>query len=379
MGPLHGIKVVEFEGLGPGPLCGMILADMGAEVTVIERPARSAMQAKLGGEGGGNLLNRGKRAVAINLKQPAGVDLALQLVDRADALIEGNRPGVMERLGLGPETCHARNARLVYGRMTGWGQSGPLAQAAGHDLNYVALSGVMPRTQRSGGVPMVPTTLVGDAPAGLALAFGIVCAVLEARASGRGQVVDSAIVDTTAYLGSLLHWFAAAGQLAPDAPRLLQGDAPFYEVYACADDKHISLGPLEPQFFRLFLEKLELTDVDPELQYDTAGWPALKARIAERVRQRPRDAWCRLLEGSDVCFAPVLDFDEAAAHPHHVARQTYARVDGVLQAAPAPRFSRTPGAAPSVARALPTADAIFAALGVDAQTLAELRATGTVG
>lgn len=379
MGPLHGIRIVEFGGLGPGPLCGMILADMGAQVTVIERPARNAMQARLGGESG-NLLNRGKRSLALDLKHAAGVALARQLVDGADALLEGNRPGVMERLGLGPEECLARNPRLVYGRMTGWGQDGPLAPAAGHDLNYVALSGVMPRSQRRGVTPMVPGTLVGDAPAGLALAFGIVCAVLEARGSGRGQVVDAAIVDTTAYLGSLLHWFAAAGQLTADGPRLLQGDAPFYDVYACADGKYISLGGLEPQFFRLLLAKLELADVPPESQYDPATWPALKARLAGIFRQRTQDEWCRLLEGSDVCFAPVLDVDAAAVHPHLQARGTYARVGGVLQAAPAPRFSRTMAAAPAVPTPLGAhSDEILAGLGLDAAAVAALRAAGTVG
>jgi len=380
MGPLQSIRIVEFGGLGPGPLCGMLLADMGAQVTVIERPARNAMQARLGGERGGNLLNRGKRSLALDLKHAAGVALARQLVDGADVLLEGNRPGVMERLGLGPDDCLARNPRLVYGRMTGWGQSGPLAQAAGHDLNYVALSGVMPRSQRRGTTPMVPGTLVGDAPGGLALAFGIVCAVLEARGSGRGQVVDAAIVDTTAYLGSLLHWFTAAGQLTADGPRLLQGDAPFYDVYACADGKYISLGGLEPQFFRLLLEKLELSDVAPDSQYDEATWPALKERLATIFRQRPRDAWCRLLEGSDVCFAPVLDVDEAAVHPHLVARGTYARPGGVLQAAPAPRFSRTASAAPSAPTLLGAhSDEVLAELGLDPAAVAVLRAAGTVG
>lgn len=380
-GPLAGLRIVEFEGLGPGPLCGMILADFGAEVTVIGRPTKSAMQAKLGGSGGvgHNLLNRGKRTLGVNLKDLAGVELALHLVAQADALIEGNRPGVMERLGLGPEACRARNPRLVYGRMTGWGQDGPLAQAAGHDINYVALAGVIPPTRHPGQAPTVPTTIVGDAPAGLSLAFGIVCAIFAARQSGQGQVVDAAITDSAAYLGSLLHWFRAAGQLgSPDTPRLLQGDAPFYDLYECADGGWISLGPLEPQFFRHFLERLELTDVDLASQYDTATWPALKARVAERVRTLPRDEWCRRLEGTDVCFAPLLDLDEAARHPHHAARGTYRTVDGVLQAAPSPRLSGgVPGALAAEQRA--DVEATLAALGYDATQTAALRAAGVVG
>ncbi|MBI2305938.1 MAG: CoA transferase [Rhodocyclales bacterium] len=335
--PLAGVRVVEFEGLGPGPLAGRMLADMGAEVTVVARPAPGAVSERLGGAAE-NPLRRGKTVVALDLKRPDQVAAALALVAGADALIEGNRPGVMERLGLGPAACAARNPRLVYGRMTGWGQSGPLAQAAGHDLNYVALSGLLSLSARRGERPMVPPTVVGDAAGALGLAFGIVCALLEARTSGRGRVVDAAIVDVLAMLGGIAHWLHAGGQLDGAAPSPFH-DSPFYDVYACADGGHIALGALEPQFYALLLDKLGLADVDPAAQYDAAAWPALKARFKALFAGRPRAHWCDLLEGSDACFAPVLSLAEAAAHPHHRTRRLY-RVGtaGAIDAAAAPRF-----------------------------------------
>ncbi len=337
--PLHGVRVVEFEGIGPGPLAGRMLADMGAEVTLIARPQPGAVNLQLGG-GAANPLRRGKQVVALDLKSADGLAQALALVGAADALIEGNRPGVMERLGLGPADCAARNPRLVYGRMTGWGQNGPLAAAAGHDLNYVALTGLLSLAARPDERPIVPPTVVGDAGGALGLAFGIACALVDARASGEGRVVDAAIVDIVAMLGTLVQWIRAAGQL--DNPALASPfhDSPFYDVYECADGGCITLGALEPQFYALLLAKLGLSDVNAAAQYDRAQWPALKARLAALFRSRPRAAWCELLEGSDACFAPVLSITEAAAHPHNVARGIYAVApSGAIDAAGAPRFT----------------------------------------
>ena len=334
--PLQGLRIVEFEGIGPGPLAGQMLADHGAEVTVIARPQAGAVTQALGG--GAQPLRRGKRERVLDLKSADGAAQALALVAEADALIEGNRPGVMERLGLGPDVCLARNPRLVYARMTGWGQSGPLAQAAGHDLNYVALSGLLSLSAHRGERPIVPPTVVGDAAGALGLCFGLVSAVLAARASGQGRVVDAAIVDIVAMLGGLVHWIHAAGQIGGERPSPFH-DSPFYDVYACADGRHITLGALEPQFYALLLQKLGLDDVDPAAQYDTRQWPALKARFAALFKTRTRDAWCALLEGSDVCFAPVLSVAEAATHTHHAARGTFTVSDGgAVQAAAAPRF-----------------------------------------
>ena len=337
--PLHGVRVVEFEGIGPGPLAGRMLADMGAEVTLIARPQPGAVNLQLGG-GAANPLRRGKQVVALDLKSADGLAQALALVGAADALIEGNRPGVMERLGLGPADCAARNPRLVYGRMTGWGQNGPLAAAAGHDLNYVALTGLLSLASRPGERPIVPPTVVGDAGGALGLAFGIAFPLVDARASGEGRVVDAAIVDIVAMLGTLVQWIRAAGQL--DNPALASPfhDSPFYDVYECADGGCITLGALEPQFYALLLAKLGLSDVNAAAQYDRAQWPALKARLAALFRSRPRAAWCELLEGSDACFAPVLSITEAAAHPHNVARGIYAVApSGAIDAAGAPRFT----------------------------------------
>ncbi|SCK16792.1 alpha-methylacyl-CoA racemase [Variovorax sp. HW608] len=335
--PLSGIRIVEFEGIGPGPLAGRMLADMGAQVTVVTRPQKGAVSERLGGAGG-NPLRRGKTPLSLDLKQPDDVARALDLIEKADALIEGNRPGVMERLGLGPADCAARNPRLVYGRMTGWGQSGPLAQAAGHDLNYVALTGLLSLAARPGQAPVVPPTVVGDASGALGLAFGIACALVDARGSGRGRVVDGAIVDVLAMLGSLVQWIRSAGQIDSPRPSPFH-DSPFYDTYACADGGYITLGALEPQFYGLLLRKLGLQDVDPGAQYDTRHWPALKARIAALIASQPRKYWCDLLEGSDVCFAPVLSLAEAARHPHNVARGIYREAEaGNCNVAVAPRF-----------------------------------------
>jgi len=340
--PLNGVRIVEFEGIGPGPLAGRMLADMGAEVTVIARPQKGAVNERLGGKGE-SPLRRGKRVVLLDLKQPAAVAEALALVTQADALIEGNRPGVMERLGLGPADCAVHNPRLVYGRMTGWGQSGPLAQAAGHDLNYVALTGLLSLSAHRGQRPILPPTVVGDAAGALGLAFGIACALLDARSSGQGRVVDGAIVDVVAMLGGIAQMVRAGGQIDGPDPSPFH-DSPFYDVYACADGGFITLGALEPQFHALLLDKLGLAEVDPATQYDKATWPALKARFVELFASRPRAHWCELLEGSDVCFAPVLSLEEAVNHPHNVARGIYRiGANGAIEAAAAPRFDVLPG------------------------------------
>jgi alpha-methylacyl-CoA racemase len=336
--PLSGIRVVEFEGIGPGPLAGRMLADMGAQVTVITRLQQGALSERLGGTAD-NPMRRIKIVVPLDLKQSADHGEAMALVARADALIEGNRPGVMERLGLGPAECAARNPKLVYGRMTGWGQTGPLAQATGHDLNYVALTGLLSLSAHRGAGPIVPPTVVGDAAGALGLAFGIACALLEARTSGHGRVVDAAIVDVVAMLGGIAQMVRASGQLGGPDPSPFH-DSPFYDVYACADGGFVTLGALEPQFYALLLVKLGMVDVDPAKQYDKAAWPTLKERFTALFASRPRAHWCELLEGSDVCFAPVLNIAEAAAHPHNAARAIYSTdAAGVVHAAAAPRFA----------------------------------------
>jgi len=337
MQPLSSVRVVEFEGIGPGPLAGRMLADLGAEVTVIVRPGTTAVTEQLAG-GTDSPLRRGKRIVVLDLKQAEGRAQAMALVAQADALIEGNRPGAMERLGLGPADCAEHNRRLVYGRMTGWGQQGPLAHAAGHDLNYVALTGLLSLSAHRGERPIVPPTVVGDAAGALGLAFGMVSAILESRRTGSGCVVDGAIVDVVAMLGGIAQWVRANGQLdGPDASPF--HDSPFYDVYECADGRFITIGALEPQFYALLLDKLGLTQVVPLAQYDNADWPALKKRLAALFASRPSAHWCELLEGTDACFAPVLSVAEAARHPHIVARNVYSSSDdGAVHPQPAPRF-----------------------------------------
>ncbi len=383
MGPLKGVRIVEFAGIGPAPFCGMVLADLGADVLLVDRkvPNANTRDVSFFNAGRFDLLKRGKRAVALDLKQPAGVAAALRLVDSADALIEGFRPGVMERNGLGPDQCLARNPRLIYGRMTGWGQSGPLTNAAGHDINYLALSGALSLGAPPGGRPWAPPTLVGDmGGGGLVLALGIVSAVLEARTSGKGQVVDAAITDGSALLTTLFHALKAAGiWQGPGHPHVLDSSAPFYDTFRCADGKWISIGAIEPQFYSLLLANCGLTDVSPSRQWDTTQWPALKARIAALVAMRPRDEWCTLLEGTDVCFAPVLDLDEAPAHRHNRARGTFIEVDGIAQPAPAPRFSRTEAEVrnPPPAPGSPDDDAL-ADWGFATDELRALRAAGAL-
>jgi alpha-methylacyl-CoA racemase len=339
--PLTGVRVLEFEGIGPGPLAGRLLADMGADVTLVARPRKGVVNERFDC-GEDDPLRHGKVVVTLDLKRPDAVQEALALVAGADALIEGARPGVMERLGLGPADCAARNPRLVYGRMTGWGQSGPLSQAAGHDLNYVALTGLLSLSAHPGERPIVPPTVVGDASGALGLAFGIVCSVLDARSSGRGRVVDGAIVDMLAMLGTIAQCVRGSGELDSTDPSPFH-DSPFYDVYECADGGFITLGALEPQFYALLLEKLGFSDVDPSAQYDKTRWPALKARFTAKIASQPRSHWCELLENTDVCFAPVLSIAEAAEHPHNVARSNFrTSADGVIHAAGAPRFQALP-------------------------------------
>ena len=333
--PLAGLKVIEFEGIGPGPLAGRMLADLGAEVVAVIRPDKAPLgdPDKPLSEGP---LRRGKRIVALNLKRSEAVEEALTLIETSDALIEGNRPGVMERLGLGPADCGKRNPRLVYGRMTGWGQDGPLAHAAGHDLNYLALSGVLSLAAHDGQAPIPPPTVLGDGGGALGLAFGVMAAIFAASRTGKGCVIDCSILDIAASLGGIALAARAAGML--DAPSPFH-DSPFYHLYACADGGYVTVGALEPQFYALLLDKLGLADVDPRAQYDRAAWPALKARLEALFVSQPSAHWRELLEGGDACFAPVLSLDEAAAHPHNATRGVYWRgPNGQLDAAGAPRF-----------------------------------------
>lgn len=341
-GPLHDLRIIEFAGIGPGPFAGMLLADMGADVIVIDR----ANEVRPGNRP--MALHRGKRSVALDLKSDAGRAAAWALIESADGLIEGFRPGVMERLGFGPDAVAARHPRLVFGRVTGWGQDGPLAQAAGHDINYVALSGAMSTAQRPGQLPLVPPTLLGDMGGGaMFLVFGLMCALHEARASGRGQVVDAAMIDGVAAMGALVQQMRGIGYWRDQAEHnFFLNSSPFYEVFECADGGAVTLGAIEPAFYVELLKRLGLDDVDPAAQYDARQWPALKARVAARIREKTRDEWCQLLEGSDACFAPVLSFDEAAAHPHNRARGLFVDVDGQRQPAPAPRLARTPARSP---------------------------------
>lgn len=374
-GPLDGYRVVEIVGIGPGPFAAMMLADMGAEVLRVDR-AKSAAAGDPG-KPSYDLLARGRRSVGVDLKRPEGVEVVLRLVERADALIEGFRPEVAERLGIGPRQCHDRNRRLVYGRMTGWGQDGPYAKAAGHDINYIALAGALGAIGRAGEAPVPPLNLVGDfGGGGMLLAYGVVCGLLEAARSGEGQVVDAAMVDGSALLMTMFHGMAAGGAWSPErGTNLLDTGAPFYDVYETADGRYVSVGSLEPQFYA---ELLRLSGLDAEQdlpsQHDRSQWPAMKQRLAEVFRTRTRDEWCALMEGTDVCFAPVLSMDEASHHPHNVSRDTFVEVDGVVQPAPAPRFSRTPGevAGPPAHSGQHTEDALRD-WGFDAAEMDELR------
>jgi len=343
-GPLAGIKVIEMVGIGPCPFAAMMLADMGAEVIRIDRKAKPGADnpfPMLGTKF--DVMARGRRSLALDLKQPQAREVVLQLVEQADILIEGFRPGVMERLGLGPDACQARNPKLVFGRITGWGQTGPLAQAAGHDLNYIALSGMLHAMGRADTPPSPPLNLVGDFGGGaMMLAFGVVCAALEARSSGKGQVVDAAMTDGAALLGAMMYGLRAFGSWnGQREANMLDGGAPFYDTYACADGKFLSVGAIEPQFYAQLLALSGATDPEFAKQWSQKRWPDLKLKFAALFATKNRDDWCALLEGTDACVAPVLDMAEAPLHPHNQVRCAFIEIDGVTQPAPAPRFSRT--------------------------------------
>ena len=380
MGPLEGVKILEIAGIGPGPFAAMMLADMGADIIRVDRA-----QSVMGGDPAAppsDVLNRGRRSIGVDLKNPDGVATLLDLVESADALIEGFRPGVAERLGFGPEVCLARNPKLVFGRMTGWGQTGPYAQAAGHDINYIALAGALEPLGRAGEKPTPPLNLVGDfGGGGMLLAFGVVCALLEAKSSGQGQVVDAAMVDGSAVLMTMFHAFSAMGIWEPErGTNLLDTGAHFYDVYETSDAKFVSIGSIEPQFYA---ELLRLTGLDADdsmpRQQDRTQWPALKERFTDLFLTKSRDEWCEIMEHTDVCFAPVLSIVEAPQHPHNVERATFVERNGVVQPAPAPRFSRTIAEIqrpPSFAGQ--HTDEALADWGIDAATIAKLRETGAV-
>lgn len=373
MGPLAGLRIIELEGLGPAPFCGMMFADMGAEVISITRKSATAAPKDIN--------ERGKKSIALNLKTPEGVEAVLKLCKSADALIEGFRPGVAERLGVGPDACQARNAKLVYGRMTGWGQTGPLANSAGHDINYISLSGALHAIGRAGERPVPPLNLVGDfGGGGMFLAFGVMCAIHEAAGSGKGQVVDVSMVEGSAVLMHMMYSFYAQGTWKDErGVNMLDGGAHFYDTYETKDHKYISIGPIEPQFYQILIELAQLDPDEFAPQLDVAQWPVLKDKLITVFKQKTRDEWCSIMETTDVCFAPVLSMLEAPNHPHNQARGTYLQMDGVLQPAPAPRFSRTaPSVAHSPHRPGEDTDEVLQTLGYDLAEIAVLRDKGVL-
>ncbi|HLT16736.1 MAG TPA: CaiB/BaiF CoA-transferase family protein [Acidimicrobiales bacterium] len=378
-GPLAGIKIIELAGIGPGPFCAMMLADMGAEVIRVDRA-----QNVMGGDPDAppaDVMNRGRRSIGVDLKNPDGVETVLSLLESADALIEGFRPGVMERLGLGPDVVLARNPKLVYGRMTGWGQDGPYAPTAGHDINYIALAGALEPIGRRGEAPVPPLNLVGDfGGGGMLLAFGIVCGILNARTTGEGQVIDAAMVDGAAVLTTMFHAFRAMGMWNDErGTNMLDTGAHFYDVYETADGKYVSIGSIEPQFYAELLRLTGLEGEELPWQHDRDEWPALKERLAAIFKTKTRDEWCELMEGTDVCFAPVLSLAEAPQHPHNVHRETFIEVAGVVQPAPAPRFSRTPTETPAPpAHAGQHTDEVLSEWGFAPERIAELREKGAI-
>ncbi|GAB3278068.1 CaiB/BaiF CoA transferase family protein [Parahaliea aestuarii] len=375
MGPLNGFTVIELAGIGPAPMGGMMLADMGAEVIRIERagaPDPKAMK---------DVSFRGKKSVVLNLKDPAGVEVLLRMVENADVLIDPYRPGVCEKLGVGPEVCLERNPRLVFARMTGWGQEGPLANAAGHDINYISITGALYATGRAGEKPVPPLNLVGDmGGGGMLLVNGILAALLETASSGKGQVIDAAMVDGAAQLMWMFHSFQALGVWdgSKRGANMLDGAAHFYDTYECADGEYISVGSIEPQFYALLMELAKLPEAF-KAQHDQAQWPALTEQLADIFKQKTQAEWCQIMEGTDVCFAPVLSFIDAPKHPANVARNTYMELDGVTQPSPAPRFSRTPSEVKHGARSLgEDTDGVLKAMGFGEQELAQLRGSGSI-
>ncbi|MGH9014842.1 MAG: CaiB/BaiF CoA transferase family protein [Acidimicrobiia bacterium] len=377
-GPLTGLRVAEMVGLGPGPFCGMLLADMGAEVLRVDRV--DAADAVDRSRPAASAMDRGKQAVAIDLKRPDGVEALLRIVEQADAFVDVWRPGVAERLGLGPDACLARNPRLVYGRLTGWGQAGPFAHAAGHDIDYIALAGALEQLGRAGEKPTPPINVLGDfAGGGMLLAFGIACAAFETARSGKGQVIDAAMVDGAALMLTPFYAARASGFWGERGTNFLDTGAPFYEVYETADGKFVAVGAVEPQFYAELMTRLGRDDADLGAQYDKDRWPDEKERMAAVFRTKTRDEWCALLERSDACFAPVLTPLEAPAHPHNRARGTFLELDGVPQPAPAPRFSRTAAtvAGPPM-HAGDDTEAVLGRWGFDPAEVARLREAGAV-
>jgi len=376
-GPLSGLRVLELAGIGPGPFCGMMLADMGADILRVER--LEAVDLGLPVDRKFDVMARGRRSIGLDLKQASAIGIAMELVEKADVLIEGFRPGVAERLGIGPQACLARNPRLVYGRITGWGQDGPLAQSAGHDINYIAVSGALHAIGRAGQAPVPPLNLVGDfGGGGMYLAFGIVCALHERNASGRGQVVDAAVTDGTASMLSIFYGRLAAGAWRDErGVNMIDGGAPWYDVYETADGKHVAIGALEQRFYDELLKRLGLDAAELPDRRDRSRWPQLRARLHHRFLQKTRDQWCEILETHDACFAPVLSLSEAPLHRQNQARETFVEAGGVIQPAPAPRFSRTPGA---IARGAPErgegAATLLSEWGFDGAAIARFRAGG---
>ena len=375
MGPLKGIKIIEMAGIGPGPFCGMVLADLGAEVIRVDRGSAKGTGSRQ------EASNRGKKSIAVDLKSKDGVEVVLKLVKDADAIFEGFRPGVMERLGLGPEKCMELNESLVYGRMTGWGQDGPLSNAAGHDINYISLSGALAAIGRPGSPPVPPLNLIGDfGGGGMLLALGLVSALLEAKQSGKGQVVDAAMTDGSALLMTMIYTMQSSGFWKDSmGSNMLDGGAHFYDTYECSDGKFISLGSIEPQFYKLLCD---LAGFDGNLSSDQMSrdsWPEKKKAVKDIILTKTREEWCQIMEGTDVCFAPVLNMEEAPNHPHNKARQTFIELEGATQPAPAPRFSRTnPEVQSSPSLVGEHTDEILQSLNLGADEIEKLKTSGSV-
>ena len=375
MGPLTGIRVVEMAGIGPGPFTAMMLSDLGAEVIRVDRLSHKGTGHRA------NVLNRGRKSIAVDLKNPRGVETTLRLIEQADVVLEGFRPGVMERLGLGPEECLSVNPRLIFARMTGWGQTGPLSQAAGHDINYISIAGALGAMGYADRPPAPPLNLVGDFGGGaMYLLTGILAALVERATSGQGQIIDAAMTDGTASLLSPFFGLMAMNMWTTDRfSNRLDGGAFYYGSYECSDGKYISIGSLEPQFYAVLLEKAEITDPEFQEQLDEAAWPAKREKLDQLFKTRTRQQWCDIMEGTDVCFAPVLDLKEAPAHPHNIDRKTFVELDGVVQPAPAPRFSRTQGEiqGPAAMAGEHTRE-VLSAWNFTDQEIGELQASGAI-
>ena len=379
MGPLKGIRIIEMAGIGPGPFAGMLLADLGAEVIRIDR-SKAGMTTNGGPV---DVMNRGKKSISVDLKNPEGVEVVLKLIETADALLEGYRPGVMEKLGLGPDVCLARNEKLVFGRMTGWGQTGPLAHTAGHDINYIAITGALDSIGTTDSGPVVPLNLLGDFGGGsMYLIMGLLAGIIEAKNSGKGQAIDVAITDGVISLMSFMHGFKAMGMWESGRNiNMLDGTAHYYDTYQCSDGEWISIGSIEPQFYALLEQKLgiDLQSADFMVQYDKAGWPALKEQVKHVILGKPSAYWCELMESTDVCFAPVLSLQDSPEYPHNKQRQSYVEIEGVTQSAPAPRFSRTPSEIGNVAVVNgANTEELLSSLGFDEKAIAALTESGAV-